>query len=129
MLDALLASHALRVQEPAPDADAVRAEAQRLDDLGAARDAAVDEDVKLALLLARRVGRRQALGVRQRLLAEARRRAELGPQQLGRVPPDLEQDVQRRARRVQLPAAVVRDDDAVAAGAVRQERVLDGLDA
>src|SRR6266496_907218 len=77
--DAVAAGDREPVHERPPDEDGTRAEAQRLDDVGAAADAAVEQHLGAA-----------GDGVR-----------------------DLRQHVERPDARLELPAAVVRDDDAV----------------
>ncbi len=79
----------------AADEDGPGAEAERLDDVAAAADAAVDEDFGA---VADRVEH-------------------------------LRQHAQRRGDAVQLPAAMVGDDDAVGSGVERLARVVRGVDA
>ena len=99
-LHALLAVGAHGVEEGAADTDALGAQAERLDDVGAAADAAVDEDVDL--------------GVEAALAQDGH---------------GLGEDLDAGARKVELAAAVVGEDDAADAGVGGAQDVLDALDA
>ena len=97
LLDTLLAVAAERVKERPPDTNRLRTECERLEDIARATHTTVDEDLEI--------------GVR-----EVAARPECGD--------DLDEDLEAGARRIELPAAVVRENDSLHAGFVRQDRVL-----
>lgn len=97
LLHAFLPVRAERIQEWPPDADRARAKRERLEHVARAAHAAVDEDVE----------------VRQGPEAAC---AERGGH--------LDEDFEARARGVELPSAVVGEDDAVDAGLVGEESVF-----
>lgn len=96
-LDALLAVRAERVEERAADTDSLRAERDRLEHIARAANTTVDEDLEV--------------GVRVVAL-----RPEGGD--------DLDEDLETRARGVELTTTVVGEDDTLDTGLVSQDRIL-----
>lgn len=108
VLDAFHARYALRKQESSPNADGVRAEAQRLDYVRPSRDTAIHVDLERpASLLASRRRSRQARRFIEQRLRDARRPAILRTQEVRSVFADLQQDIEGGTGGVELSAAVI----------------------
>ena len=97
LLHTILAIAAERIEERPANTDCLRTKGKRLEDVARAAHTAVDEDLEVGV-------------------GEVAARAQCGD--------DLDEDFEAGARRIELPAAVVREDDSLHTGFVRQDRVL-----
>lgn len=127
MLDSFGPRDTLSEQEPSSDTDSVRPEAERLDDVRPAVHPSVDVDLEWPTgLVGRLVSRGQAFHVGERSGRRTGRSSELRSEKVRGVFADLEKDVDGRSRRVQLSAAVVRDQYAVCPALISLDGVLQG---